>query len=142
MKVLFLDIDGVLNSNGTIRAFGFDFIDPHLVDLVGVIVDQTDAKIVLSSTWRLSPEDKKLVEDALTRAGLSLMDCTPNLCGNGKWVSRSEEIKKWLSENPVDKFAILDDFEDAEIPGSFFKTDDDVGLTKAIALEVIKHLNS
>lgn len=141
MKVLFLDVDGVLNSNGTIRAFGFDFIDPHMVNLVDSIVSLTGAKIVLSSTWRKDPTDKKLVEDALAIAGHSILSCTPDLCVDG-WVPRSEEIKKWLSENPVDKFAILDDCEDAEIPGSFFKTDDEVGLTKAIALEVIEHLNS
>jgi len=34
MKVIFVDVDGVLNSHKTVRKFGPNFIDPILVGLV------------------------------------------------------------------------------------------------------------
>ena len=53
MKVIFLDIDGVLNSmscKATIE--GFDFVEDEKVALLKEIIDLTGAKVVLSSTWR------------------------------------------------------------------------------------------
>ena len=54
VKVLFLDIDGVVNNEYTRRKFG-DFItlDPARVALVQRIVRNTGCEIVLSSSWRL-----------------------------------------------------------------------------------------
>jgi hypothetical protein len=146
MKVLFLDVDGVLNTPKLIRNFGFDHIDEVLVALVARIVRETGSEIVLSSTWRIQEKDKKLVEDALSRHGLKILDCTPVITrgggwAEGGWVRRHEEIEAWLQTNEAKRFAILDDFEDAEIEGSFFKTDEDVGLTVEIAERVIRHLN-
>lgn len=135
MKIIFLDVDGVLNSMKTLRMFGWDFIDPILVALVSRIVRETGAKIVLSSTWRLSPESKQMVERALGEHNLEILDITPMLEG-----PRKTEIQAWLDMNQVVKFAILDDDLDAEIEGSFFRTDDDFGLTVAIAEKVIEHL--
>jgi hypothetical protein len=147
MKVLFLDVDGVLNTPKLIRNFGFDHIDEVLVALVARIVRETGSEIVLSSTWRIQEKDRKLVEDALSRHGLKIRDCTPVITRGsggwteGGWVRRHEEIEAWLQTNEAKRFAILDDFEDAEIGGSFFKTDEDVGLTAEIAERVIRHLN-
>ncbi len=53
MKVIFLDIDGVLNSmscKATIE--GFDFVEDEKVVLLKEIIDLTGDKVVLSSTWR------------------------------------------------------------------------------------------
>jgi hypothetical protein len=61
LKVIFLDVDGVLNSRG--KWAGCDLanltdsgtrIDPLAVARLKRIVDATDAKIVVSSTWRLT----------------------------------------------------------------------------------------
>lgn len=142
MKVIFLDVDGVLNTFKLIRKFGMDFIDDICVALVARIVRETGAKIVLSSTWRIEEDARNLVVQALKNHNLEIHDCTPVLqpkdCEN--WVRRSEEIQAWLDKNPVDKFAIVDDFDDACIEGSFFQTHEDVGLTVAIAEKVIEHL--
>lgn len=58
MKVLFLDVDGVLNSR-THPAFGFHKEAPGLMGMApehGAILQEvlnsTGAKIVISSTWR------------------------------------------------------------------------------------------
>jgi hypothetical protein len=146
MKAIFLDIDGVLNTPKTIKKFGFDFIDDILLALVARIVRETDAAIVLSSTWRIQEKDRNIVVQALERHNLKIHDCTPVIersggWTEGGWVRRHEEIQAWINQNPVDKFAIIDDFEDAEIEGSFFLTDENRGITVEIAEKIIQHLN-
>ena len=157
MKVIFLDIDGVLNTPKLLQKFGWNFIDDILVALLARIVRETDSKIVLSSTWRIEEHDKKLVAQALSRHGLEIFDVTPviNKTVNSaswdnwvnaseavrdSWVKRSDEIQAWLDGASVDKFAILDDVADAHIEGSFFQTDEKRGLTVEIAEKVIQHL--
>ena len=59
-KVIFLDIDGVLNSkkwfvNNNFRKQKFE-IDPDAVKLLNHVIRKTDAKIVISSTWRMGRE--------------------------------------------------------------------------------------
>ena len=54
MKVIFLDVDGVLNTKYSKSRCGrFIGIDKDKVAQLKRIVDETDAEIVLSSTWRL-----------------------------------------------------------------------------------------
>lgn len=55
MKVLFLDIDGVLNRDGTReRIGGYVGLDKKLVDkLLGWLASHPEVQLVLSSTWRL-----------------------------------------------------------------------------------------
>jgi hypothetical protein len=139
MKVIFLDIDGVLNNLSLIQSNGFDYIDEGMVSILGLVVAETGAEIVLSSTWRVDPRDRALVEAALKRNGMSVMDSTPNLGGR-----RSDEISKWLAGAPhVESFAILDDIDDAGfgMGSSFFQTDPEVGLTVDIARKVSSHFN-
>jgi len=150
MKVIFLDIDGVLNTPKLLQKFGWNFIDDILVALLARIVRETDSKIVLSSTWRIEEHDKKLVVEALSRHGLEIFDVTPQIKRDipddanwdtwGGWVKRSEEIQAWLDAASVDRFAILDDVSDAHIEGSFFQTDEKRGLTVEIAEKIIQHL--
>lgn len=139
MKVIFLDIDGVLNTPKLIREFGMDHIDDVLVAILARIVRETGAKIVLSSTWRIEEENRILVERALARHELEIHDCTP-VIKNPVWVERSEEIRGWLDGREVERFAILDDWDDANIDGSFFLTDENKGLTVEIADRIIEHL--
>jgi hypothetical protein len=147
MKIIFLDIDGVLNTTKLIKKFGFDFIDDILVAIVARVVRETNAKIVLSSTWRIQEKDKNIVVQSLAQHNLELHDSTPVIKRSGAWesggwVRRSEEIQAWLNENPhVQKFAIIDDFDDADIEGSFFQTDENIGLTVQIAEKIIQHLS-
>lgn len=136
MKIIFLDIDGVLNTHKSIGRFGFDFIDHILVALVARIVRETQAKIVLSSTWRVEEKDRELATRALREQDLEIHDCTPVLVGEDRHV----EIRAWLDKNQVERFAILDDDPDAKIEGSFFRTDENLGLTVEIAERVIRHL--
>lgn len=55
MKVIFLDIDGVLNVHykGRQDEYGQAF-HPNFVENLREVIDKTGAKIVISSTWRMS----------------------------------------------------------------------------------------
>lgn len=139
MKVIFLDIDGVLNTHYDIERYGCDYIDSGLTDILKTIVASTDSKLVLSSTWRLDIKDRSVVEYSLKYKRLELFDCTPYLRNQ----PRAEEIKLWLNKNSrVKKYAIVDDDSDAGLglKENFFQIDYNYGLTNEIAERVIQHL--
>lgn len=130
-RVLFLDIDGVLNSNfwrdGHQKEISDGtFIDEEKVKLLASLVKQTDAKIVLHSGWRmwfdkeikpLRPESEKLVE-MLKKEELSIEGVTPDLTTEEirrtKKFSlvKADEILLWLNEHEdVKDWVVLDDLD-------------------------------
>lgn len=135
MKILFLDIDGVVNCETTQqRHRGFIGIDPYMAFLVGKIVLDTDCKIVLSSSWRYSEEGVKEVEKQVYK----IHDIT----GHVKSGHRGQEIKEWLMKNrEVRRYAILDDSSDFYDYQPHFKTSWKEGITPEIAKEVTDFLN-
>lgn len=140
-RVIFLDIDGVLNNQSVLRAASrLDTISDQHVELVAHIVKETGAVLVLSSTWRLYRDLLRNAIRIFESHGLTLHDVTPAKIS----AKRHQEIQLWLDEHEgVEKFAIIDDDGDAEIAGNFFKTSFiGEGLTKEIAEQVIQHLNS
>lgn len=142
-KILFLDIDGVVNCDSTTqRHRGFIGIDPYMAFLVGKIQLDTGCSVVLSSTWRLDEHSRKEVREQV----VDFIDCTPKTWGTfPHFSSRGEEIKAWLDEHPeVQKYAILDDdTEDMELhDGHYFRTYWTEGITKEIAEKVTNYLGS
>lgn len=137
-KILFLDIDGVVNSRGT-TSFRTNLypLDPHMAFMVGKIKLDTDCEVVLSSSWRHHPDGIEAVEKSIVK----IYDKTPTLESLGV---RGHEIKAWLDEHPeVERYAILDDDSDMlddQLP-NFFKTTFQNGLTEDIMYKVIAHLN-
>lgn len=115
IKIIFLDIDGVLNSlkYDMERTATDGNIDPSRLVLLKQIVDFTGAEIVLTSTWRKFWEKEKSqmgetgreLNQVFGSAGLTIFDKTPVL-GN-----RKEEISAWTvaNEGLVDSFCIIDD---------------------------------
>lgn len=115
MKIIFLDFDGVLNSDKYVRNYGSFglIIDPSRMKLLKDIVDATEAKIVLSTSWR---EHWKIEESECDSIGmeinqifkkykLEVFDKTPSL-----HFKRELEILQWLNNYPcVTNFVILDD---------------------------------
>lgn len=140
MKVIFCDFDGVLNNSKTPSSTNHEGLllmsDPIMVFMLNLIVDRTDAKLVLSSSWRHDPTWRKTM--SANGIVFDFLGRTPSL-PNGP---RSEEIRRWLKDNPqVTKYAVLDDDRDADLgDGSFFKTSWEIGLTQQIADEVEKYL--
>lgn len=146
MKTLFLDMDGVCNSEQSFRKAPHEYnpIDPYMAFLVGKIQLQTGCQVVLSSAWRHHADSIKIIEQRVVK----LFDKTPASWydrENDHHSTRGEEIQKWLDAHPeVTRYAILDDDSDmleTQKP-NFFKTSWEEGLTQEIAEAVITHLNS
>ena len=150
LKVLFLDIDGVLNSqdffnkrydlikDGIHPNYPYTEFDPLSIKELNRILDNTDAKLVVSSSWRHDPN----LNNTFKEVGIShdIFDITPYL-GN---VDRGFEIEKFIKDNNVEVYAILDDdtdMLDSQLT-NFFKTNAySNGLNSEIADKVIEHLN-
>lgn len=126
MKVIFLDIDGVLNSTRSAVAFkGYPFpghnedkFDYIAVELIRRICSK-NVKIVLSSTWKMDKNYKKILN-------LPIIDKTPVLD-----TIRGEEIALWIKNNgEPEKWVILDDDSDMleSQMNNFVKTDHRNGL--------------
>ena len=73
-KVIFLDIDGVLYSNRTL--YEEISLEDDLILNLKELVDKTDAKIILSSSWRLSTEAIATLMDRLDKFGLAISGMT------------------------------------------------------------------
>lgn len=114
-RVIFLDVDGVLNSLqyfDKCRASGVDEnddIDNECMMILKTIVDRSGADIVLSSTWRRIPQLRDRLVERLARYGLSIIGDTPTIYGK----ERGDEIKQWLDgHSEYESFIILDDDSD------------------------------
>ena len=119
-KVIFLDIDGVLNDDGERRNAGV-IIDPEMVRNLSHIVRETNAEIILSSSWRGAwyshvkfgpvPGERNLplLLSALEKEGLTLSGITPISRESGAR-ARPCEIRKWLLKyHSIGSYVILDD---------------------------------
>lgn len=125
MKVIFLDIDGVLNNElFTImlhdRLLGkeqyyqcfkdlgempFDYRSCYILQ---ALIRDTGAKVVLSSTWRLS---QKHIDGIKRYAGIEIHDKTPRIID--KSGCRGDEIQLYLHEHPeIENYVIIDDDSD------------------------------
>jgi hydroxymethylpyrimidine pyrophosphatase-like HAD family hydrolase len=145
IKVLFLDIDGVLNTDRQqwhcqmncitpIDEFGYEF-DHKAVDNLATILEETGAEIVISSSWKFLGLQtlQKMWEDRKLPG--TILDITPD----GK--SKGWEIDEWLMEceSQVNRYAIIDDENDI-LPkqlNHFVQTNYQFGITCKDAERVI-----
>lgn len=147
LKILFLDIDGVLNGIETFErqhrrweaaaAQGHepvvvmqDMIDPLMLGRILDVIKRTGCKVVISSTWRGwldTPPDDKILENI----GLAPFIHEDWRTGFDPKRFRGNEIAEWLSNHPeVSTFAIVDDdtdMLDSQRP-FFVKTDCETGI--------------
>ena len=142
MKVVFLDVDGVLSKYGT-KGNGPLSLSKPLMRNLSFLVKGSKSKIVLSSSWRMYPEARSKLSRALRYKGLKIASSTPVIDG-GDQKSRQQEIMQWLKEHPeVTDYVILDD-----IPDYFYKPlsdhlitcDPEVGLTIELAADAMEIL--
>jgi hypothetical protein len=124
MKVVFLDIDGVLNheefytKRNTIpldeqKPYPYNHFDPISVAYLNDIIAVTNAKIVISSSWRSDPDIKNILHNV----GIvgEIIGCTPDLYNIHGSLCRGKEIDAWLNCHPlVTEYVILDDDNDME----------------------------
>ncbi|QJI52419.1 hypothetical protein [Psychrobacillus phage Perkons] len=145
MKLIFLDIDGVMNSGFSKRSdkhFSLAF-DDNAVTNLKQILERTGAMIVVSSTWRLGEAIKSLKEDIFIHYGLDkyIVGVTPYY----QETIRGLEIADYLAHQHnqvIESFVILDDDTDM---GSFtdrlVKTNAIYGLTVTDSMNAIRLLN-
>lgn len=171
MKIIFLDIDGVLNHHqffkerfeakkrdkldgNLVKKSKIDReaeeIDPQSVENLNELIEKTGAKIVISSTWRLGT-DIETLQAILEKRGFvgEVIDKTPVGC---ECCQRGNEIHKWLKSNEYligehysdyNSYLILDDDSDMLYwqRNNFMWVDGHVGLTPTITYKAIRLLN-
>jgi len=155
-RVVFLDVDGVLNSMSFLthqwdvrKSRGYaenhgsaDYdqsqFDPSRVALLEkLVLEVPGVEIVMSSSWRifhLLPEIRHFIKTAGgLKASTVIIDKTPQHHDG----FRGREVQAWVNEflNEDDRFVIFDDDGDfthqQKDSGAFIQTDDSVGLTES-----------
>jgi hypothetical protein len=125
MRVIFLDIDGVLNCSRTSNLRKFPYVvDSALLARLLSLRRRTDAEVILSSTWRYDPVGLL----AAKHFGIPFSDVIPDLPGE----PRKKEIVTWLAAHDVERYVVIDDEDDQldELP--LFQPTSLVGLTDEI----------
>ena len=150
-KIIFLDFDGVLNTEhyqGLLQYQGKPwqdeygaFFDPKAVKQLKRIIDATDADIVVESSWKyLGLDAMKELWEVRNLPG-TIIDITPSLLGKNKGV----EIASWLSKYAKQdiRYVIIDDeyvILDSQLP-HFILTNPYEGITEEQANRAISILN-
>lgn len=153
MKVLFLDVDGVLNDHKQLPS-GYCTIHPACMGWLNFIIRHTDCKLVLTSAWRYM-----ILSGDMTLKGFEYMMVTHGLTKQkeslfvGHTVS-DEEVSKRENQifnyihyhrGMVDKWAIADDlpleFLLPQYQKRFVKTASHLGLTYDNACDLVSILN-
>ncbi len=103
MKIIFLDMDGVLNSA---YLKSNKYIEKDKFELLQIIVRETGAKVVLSTSWREFPDWRAFLTDFFGAVGIEVVGSTP-VDPEG---IRPNEIMSWLEACPdVESYVVLDD---------------------------------
>lgn len=150
VRVIFLDIDGVICCNLTNR------LEKPKMKILQRIVGATDAKVVLSTGWRLVPSLKERLLNTLEKYGIQCLGTTP--CHGANAPVRPREIMAWLkgyeerdsssSPTPIAAWAVVDDRSllaehgGSHLNGHFVQTDFMEGLTDDVANRLIAILTS
>jgi hypothetical protein len=134
MKVIFLDIDGVLNCAKTSNPRKLPYIvDKKLLARLKRLLERTGAKVVLSSTWRYDPAGIFSAK----HWGIPFIDVIPDRPKR----PRRDEILEWLSKHPrVKRYAVIDDEDDELDDLPLFQPSASTGLTRAIVAGAAKYL--
>jgi len=133
MKALFLDFDGVITTYYSHWRLSLDNIM-----LIKDIVDKTGCKIIVTSTWKHGARDvEEFVNKNLKRWNVqdntiewlatNIHGLTDSMCK-----SRADEVEKYVNENNIKDYVILDDeggYHDHQLT-RFVQTDFAIGITK------------
>lgn len=153
MRVIFLDIDGVLNSEEWDRyvqsfTYGARFNSCYLLSQEMIlrlqnVVFQTNAEIVLTSSWRTNERAVCALTRQLSLYHLSIRDSTVSYA----YGNRADEVKLWIkSHSNITSYAIIDDYDDGftqdeVLSTHFVQTAYAYGLTHEKAAEMIEILS-
>lgn len=160
MKLLFLDIDGVLNNHTPLES-GYNGICQHRARLLNIILESVpDLQIVVSSAWRYM-----ILEGAMTLKGFAHLLAIHGIKSHGRmhghteadvhpdnqpphsdrdaWNEmglrlRAEQINRYVAQHKPEKWAVLDDLP--LVIGNLFQTDSAVGLRLDIVTDLVRSL--
>jgi hypothetical protein len=140
VRVLFLDVDGVLNRVGFHPGTSLglrSWIEPELAQRLCEVVRTIGAVVVLASDWRID-RTLEALRDELRAAGIdvALVGMTPTLAGRPRW----REIEAWMREAGIgpEAIAIVDDQYDMGTLGArFVRTRSLTGLDEAAASALV-----
>lgn len=161
MKVIFLDIDGVLATNKEFAMNRTKFqtkhaeakeihipypFNPDCVKIFNEILEATNALIVLSSDWRfywdLKDLDKIFKFNGVKKSPFDITIKTKRKLSSELEDDRSYQIKKFVNEISPDTWVAIDDLNLSSLGGNFVKTKDSEGLKQTgIKEKIIKILN-
>jgi hypothetical protein len=134
-RIIFLDIDGVLNCAATKNPRELPYIvDRKLLKRFVGLVERTKAKVVLASTWRYDPAGLFSAK----HWGIPFIDTIPDMPHK----PRAVEIKTWLRRHPhIERFVVIDDEDDEldELP--LFQPSSKTGITQEIVRGVENYLS-
>ena len=150
-KVIFLDIDGVLNSDSWNNSHQNEInqgilVDKEKIRLLGILINDTDAKVTLHSGWKfwfdcdLNPlrKEAEILKNLLEIEGIYMEGLTPDytteeIRRTKKFgLVKANEILGWLEEhNDVREWIVIDDLDlqNEEIEKHQIRTCACVGLT-------------
>lgn len=116
--IIFLDVDGVLNSERSCLALGgypsslrpetWWRLDRIAIQLINRLATIADADIVLSSVWRRKQGNDALLKE---KFGLNIVGVT-GYCTSG---FRGNEVQAYLDECDVEEYVIIDDSSDFHV---------------------------
>jgi len=156
-KIIFLDVDGVLNifSESYMTnyveydnrfKFSINRLEFHLVKRLEYIIKNTDAYIVVCSGWGMN-ELKKVLEDCEFKYLSRIIDEVDSM-------HRIDSILKYVKEHNIKKYIVLDDEIDVEKVQNLISSESDripftkvqirytEGLTNQNVMTAIEYLNN
>ncbi len=167
MKLIFLDIDGVLNNMGwlhTMYSLGTDpmklrreLLDRVSVGVLNDIVKWTGAKVVISSSWRwgrtLNDMRAILADNGFIGEVIGMTPVDGDLvkeilCMYGERIQRGHEIRAWLKNHimeglEVEAYVVIDDSGDmAGVEDHLVLLNHDTGLQAEHIPAILKKLDT
>jgi len=147
MKVIFLDVDGVLNSKGFLENNQNEIIDRANVSILRNVIDKTAAVIVMSSGWKMWFDENMMprheysqgLYDIFCEFGITLFGKTPDFSTEEIRITKTfshvkaEEIIAWLSEHKeVCRYVVIDDLDlkNEEISSHLVRISSSTGITE------------
>mgnify|MGYP000936458656 FL=1 len=139
-RILFLDIDGVLNSHNFFhemerkkQQYTNEMLDTVAVEVLNSIQTVTQCNIVISSSWRLCNSQEE-IQKTLCHYGFkgNILDMTPDI----SLFDRKAEISNWIkNHSEADSFCALDDYP-IKLP-FWIEVDPKVGLTDEYYVDLV-----
>lgn len=115
-KIIFLDIDGVLNDHSALSIYADNAIDINMIHNLNLALEKTGAKIVIISNWSQVLNRDRLIE-VLTSKGIlknSIIDVirAKEIERNGlilQVIEKGSFIYEYVNMNNIKNYVVVDD---------------------------------